>query len=198
MKTEDGKTAVLITLILLPFSFLATLTAVYVAIYGTELPFEVRLKSEVAEGKVLSFDELSQYRAVLLDSVRLLKDEIDTLISDKKEQMVAVDSWLDSVGTIQADKNSLEGEVAVLQTTLTSLKNQVEQDRTERMKQLVKILQTITEEDVDAMYVAGLDDATLMDILAIARAPQAAVILQQVEPLRAAKLMTKYVNPNLQ
>ncbi|MEE9169707.1 MAG: hypothetical protein V3U73_08060, partial [bacterium] len=78
MKTEDGKTAVLITLILLPFSFLATLTAVYVAIYGTELPFEVRLKSEVAEGKVLSFDELSKYRAVLLDSVRLLKDEIDT------------------------------------------------------------------------------------------------------------------------
>jgi flagellar motility protein MotE (MotC chaperone) len=198
MKTEDGKTPVLITLILLPFSFLATLTAVYVAIYGTELPFEVRLKSEVAEGKVLSFDELSQYRAVLLDSVRLLKDEIDTLISDEREHMAAVNSWLDSVGTIQAEKNSLEGEVAVLQTTLTSLKNLIKQDRTERMKQLVKILQTITEEDVDAMYVAGLDDATLMDVLAIARAPQAAVILQQVEPSRAAKLMTKYVNPNLQ
>jgi peptidoglycan hydrolase CwlO-like protein len=198
MKTEDGKTPVLITLILLPFSFLVTLATVYVAIYGTELPFEVRLKSEVAEGKVLSFDELSQYRAVLLDSVRLLKDEIDTLISDKKGHMAAVNSWLDSVGTIQADKNSLEGEVAVLQTTLTNLKNQIEQDRTDRMKQLVKILQTITEEDVDAMYVAGLDDATLMDVLAIARAPQAAVILQQVEPSRAAKLMTKYVNPNLQ
>ena len=198
MKKEQGKTPVLITLILLPFSFLATLTVVYVATFGLELPFEVRLKTELKEGKVVTLDDMGEYRAVLLDSVRLLRDEIDTLGSDKQKRMAEVGAWLDSIRTLQGDKNSLQDEVTILQANLSSLKNQITQDKTDRMKQLVKILQTITEEDVDAMYVAGLDDATLTDVLAIAKAPQAAIILQQIDPKRAARLLTKYVNPNLQ
>lgn len=198
MRKQDGKLSVLLTIVLLPFSFLATLAAVYVAVYGFELPFEVQLKTEISEGNVVSINDLGKYRATLLDSVRLLRDEIDTLKIDKIHHMTEVKSWLDSIGILLTDKNSLEGEVAALQSNLTNLKNQIAQDKTDRMKQLVKILQTITEEDVDPAYVAGLDDSTLMGILAIAKAPQAAAILQQIEPKRAARLLTQYINPSLQ
>ncbi len=198
MRREEGKGPVFLAIFLLPFSFLATLVSVYVAIYGFELPFEIHMKTEISQGKTVSFDELTLYRATLLDSIKLLRNQIGTLKVDKDSFAVETGVWQDSLLNLQNDKSLIESEIQQLTNNLNKVKNQFEQEKQNRMNRLTKIFQSIEQEQIDSVYVAQLDDETLMDILALARAQQAAVILQKIEPKRAAKLTSKYINPRLQ
>ena len=198
MRSEEGKSPVFLAIVLLPFSFLATLVSVYVAIYGFELPFEIHMKTEISQGKTVSFDELTLYRATLLDSIKLLRNQIGTLKVDKDSFAVETGVWQDSLLNLQNDKSLIESEIQQLTNNLNKVKNQFEQEKQNRMNRLTKIFQSIEQEQIDSVYVAQLDDETLMDILALARAQQAAVILQKIEPKRAAKLTSQYINPRLQ
>lgn len=198
MKNEDGKGNVLLTIIVLPISFLATLIAVYVAIYGTELPFEIHMKTQISGSKTVTYEDLKLHRATLLDSISLLRNQIATLKVDKDSFAVETGVWRDSLLALQGQKSNLDNEVQQLTTSLNTVKAEFSQEKQSRMDRLTKILQSIEQEQVDSTYVAKLDDRTLMDILALAKAPQAAVILQKVEPRRAAKLTSKYINPRLQ
>ena len=198
MKKEEGKSSLLLTIIVLPFSFLATLMTVYVAIYGFELPFEIHMKTQIAEGKAISYDDLKLHRATLLDSISLLKVQITQLKVDKDSFAIETRVWKDSLFSLQSKKSNIENEVQQLTTNLNNIKGEFSKEKQTRMDRLTKILQNIDQEQVDSLYVAQLDDQTLMDILALAKAPQAAVIMQKIEPRRAAKLTSKYINPKVQ
>jgi len=198
MRREEGKSTVFLAIILLPFSFLATLVSVYVAIYGFELPFEIHMKTEISQGKTVSFDKLTLYRATLLDSIDLLRNQIETLKVDKDSFAVETGVWQDSLLNVQNDKSRIDSEVQQLTNNLNNIKNQFKQEKQTRMDRLTKIFQSIEQEQIDSLYVAKLDDETLMDILALGRTQQAAVILQKIEPKRAAKLTSKFINPRLQ
>ena len=117
---------------------------------------------------------------------------------DKDSFAVETGVWQDSLLNLQNDKSLIESEIQQLTNNLNKVKNQFEQEKQNRMNRLTKIFQSIEQEQIDSVYVAQLDDETLMDILALARAQQAAVILQKIEPKRAAKLTSQYINPRLQ
>lgn len=198
MSSIEKKSKLLLSLVVFPLSFLATLIVVYLAFYGTELPFEVSMKTSVSKSKLLNVDDLRLYRATLLDSVRLLRGEIDTLTAEKNERINQINVWQDSMNFVSGKKGTLNDEIASLQSNVDQLTAQVEDIKLERMKRVIKILESINQEQVDSMYIAGLNDQILMDILAIAKEQQAAIILQQVRPSRAVKLLSQYINPRLQ
>jgi|GEM_PF-2368377 flagellar motility protein MotE (MotC chaperone) len=195
MRGEKGRIPVSFFLIALPLSFFAMLVAVYVGLYGWNPPFELRLKTEIGPGTLVSDEEMLQRKAALYDSLKALGQRIEDFVRKQEEIQRQVSAWQDSLKTLEKIKRDLEKQLAELQSELARYQAQIDAAKQQRMNRLTKILQSLTPEQLDSLYVASLDDRTLMDIIAMAKAQQAAAVLSKVDPRRAARLTAKYINP---
>ena len=195
MREERGKIKIFLILFGLPFTFLATLIVVYVGLYGWTSPFEIKMKTELKPGQVVTDQEIVRYKMTLVDSVQALEKQIARLIDSTRVIQQQAQAWMDSLAALRAHKKKLEKDIARVRADLASLKQQVDAEKLQRMNRLTKIFKSLTPEQLDSLYVASLDDQTLMDIISMAKAQQAAAVLSKVDPRRAARLTARYVNP---
>ena len=67
----------------------------------------------------------------------------------------------------------------------------------QKIDRLAKIFKSIDQNKIDPLYVDSLDDRTVLAIIAEAKEQQAAIILQNMEPKRAARLTNRYLNQDI-
>ncbi len=193
--SSNKKKPILLILILFPFTFLLGLVGVYVFLFGLQLPVEFKMKVQNDAGKLVpQEDSFSEWATELKDSIKIYQAQFDSLKNEKKRIETKLTSWDDSVATWQSVKNGFGKEVAKLKTEIDLLEKQKKEIGINRLNKLAKILKSIDQNQLDSLIIAGLNDDVLMSFLSQAKGKQAAVILQQMEPLRAARLTSKFVN----
>ena len=191
----NKKTSVFLILIVYPFIALLGLVCVYVFKFGLQLPVEFKMKVQNDTGKFVSQkNAFTEWVAELKDSIKIYRTQVDSLKNKKIRIEKILASWDDSVATMQSVKRSFEKEMANLKTQVELLEKQKKDISISRLDKLAKILKSIDQNQLDSLIIARLDDDVLMSFLSQAKEKQAAVILQQMEPLRAARLTSKFVN----
>lgn len=191
----NKKTSVFLILIIYPLIALLALVSVYVFEFGFQLPVEFKMKVQNDTGKFVTQKEaFTEWVTGLRDSIKIYRTQVDSLKNRKIRIETILAGLDDSVATWQSAKQGIEKEMANLKTQVDLLKKQKQDISINRLDKLAKILKSIDQNQLDSLIIARLDDDVLMSFLSQAKEKQAAVILQQMAPKRAARLTSKFVN----
>ena len=104
MMNEKGKFPVFLTLIGIPLSLVTSLIIIYVAMFGSQVPFEIRLKTITPEGKLLNEKGIEEYKMVLIDSVLMLREEVTNLSENTSDLHQQANRFLDSLQVLNIKK----------------------------------------------------------------------------------------------
>jgi len=201
MTGKKEKKSIFWLLVGLPFSMVATLFIVYVTIYGLQLPFELKMKVQNADGKFVSASTMAAQNGnprLWPDSLQALYSQIEGAKDTVTKLRQEMDRCRDTLIILQQFKDSTNSEFVQLQSQLKMLNQQKDGITQEKMVRMNKIFKSMSPDQLDSLYVASLDDNTLMTILTMAKEQQAAAILQRMEPKRAARLTSQYLNQEMQ
>ena len=181
-KTNIGSIGIIL---ILPVSFVLILVLTYIALYGTNFPIEIRLKSRTT----VQYENLAKSWT---DSLRALKDAISRTKSKSQEYSKKLAQLEKEIRGFNKQRQLLSTEVSKLKMQADSLKLQINTTRLARIQKLTKAMKAMQDQQLDSLVVQ-LDDQTLIELLQNARDKQVAMILGALEPKRAAKLTKKYL-----
>ena len=192
---EKIKKSVFVTLFAFPFTMVLSLVLVYVALYGFQVPFDITMKMESSSGKLLSQERGNIIiKRTLQDSVKYYRKTANMLKENTNKFRVEYHAWQDSIKNVRRQKKRYNAELTKLEQQLTALKKQKQEINKQKIDRLAKIFKAIDQNQIDPLYVDSLDDQTVLAIIAEAKEQQAAIILQNLEPKRAARLTSQYLN----
>lgn len=189
--------AFFVTLIVLPSSILLSLVISYIALFGLQLPFEIKMRVQAPTGELMTQRELDSLMVKMVrDSLSIWRTEVRTLIDSTKKLRLEFSSLQDTITSLSQKKMDYENQLKDLEIRLSEYEKQQKKINKEKVNRLAKIFKAISQEKLDSLYVASLDDRTLLSIISQAKEQQAALILQQMEPRRAASLTARFLNQN--
>lgn len=192
---EKIKKSVFVTLFAFPFTMVLSLVLVYVALYGFQVPFDITMKMESPGGKLLSRESGNIIiKRTLQDSVKYYRQTANMLKENTNKFRVEYQAWQDSIKNVRRQKKKYNAELTKLKQQLTALEKQKQEINKQKVDRLAKIFKVIDQNKIDPRYVDSLDDQTVLAIIAVAKEQQAALILQNLEPKRAARLTSLYLN----
>lgn len=172
-------------LLMIPVSFVAILVIIYVALYGSEFPFEIRLKTGTAA-------RYENWAKSVADSIDVLKDAISRAKTESQEYSNKLKELQKEVRNFARERQVLSAEVTKLQTQSDELKSQIDATRLARIQKLNKAMKAMPDKEISSLLVQ-LDNRTLIELLQNARDKQVATILGALKPNRAAKLTRQYL-----
>jgi len=181
----NGKGTIKIIL-LIPFSFVAILAITYIVLYGTNFPFEIRLKT----GTVAQHENWVES---LTDSLRTLQDAISKAKIESEEYSTKLKKLQEEIQDFRRQHQVLLAKVTKLRTQSDNLKSQIDSTRLARIQNLNKAMKAMQDKEINSLLVQ-LDSRTLLELLQYARDKQVAMILGALEPKRAAELTKQYLH----
>jgi flagellar motility protein MotE (MotC chaperone) len=190
-----NKKLIFLSLIGLPLALVLTLIIMYVALFGSQLPFDLEWKVQLPDGKWINKKDVNTHLVknasdslfVLYDGISVLRDSTNTL-------KMEMNSLEDSVMKMQQMRVDYSNQIASLEKRIDDYETQKRTIEQEKISRLDKIFKEINQDNLDSLFIASLDDRAIMSIIASAKAKQAAAILQRVEPKRAANITSKYLS----
>ncbi|GBD94706.1 hypothetical protein BMS3Abin05_02318 [bacterium BMS3Abin05] len=177
------------------FSFLVILMMTYVALYGPEVPVEIRWRSDVATGEKLRLQKAIREKKMVQDSAKVLQQQIKASRKSVANLQKKMENIQTNYKKLAGRKSSLEARVAVLQAKTDSLNNALTAEQIKRVQRVAKMLKKMSGQKV-SQYLLSLDNKTVLTLLQISPERQAAKILSALTPSRAAELTRRYVSLN--